>query len=144
LPQRVGEVLDRPTIPKYLALLCNEAARRSELEELEWPLSKREIAVSIFPESDSSGGPDQLNLCKDIHWYSRGNMGWSFQEQISCQIVDVTKPWRANPGHEHRFKGCFHENTKFIAYHSNSGNMLSIQNDARLFSTRNLSQPTLF
>jgi len=38
---------------------------------------------------------------------SMGNMGWSFQEQISCQIVDVTKPCRATPGHEHRFKGSF-------------------------------------
>ena len=35
------------------------------------------------------------------------NMDWSFQEQISCQIVDVTKPWRANPGYEHQIKGCF-------------------------------------
>jgi len=43
---------------------------------------------------------------------SRGNMGWSFQEQISCQIVHVTKPWRATPGHEHRFKGSFPENTR--------------------------------
>jgi len=31
-------------------------------------------------------------------------MGWSFQEQISCQIVDVTKPWRATVGHK-----LFHE-----------------------------------
>jgi len=30
-----------------------------------------------------------------------------FQEQISCQIVDVTKPWWATPGYEHRFKGSF-------------------------------------
>jgi len=30
-----------------------------------------------------------------------------FQEQISCQIVDIRKPWRATPGYEHRFKGYF-------------------------------------
>ena len=38
---------------------------------------------------------------------TRRNMGRSFREQISCQIVDVKKPWRATPGHEHRFKGSF-------------------------------------
>jgi len=41
------------------------------------------------------------------HLNTRRNMGRSFREQISCQIVDVTKPWRATPGHEHRFKGSF-------------------------------------
>jgi len=35
---------------------------------------------------------------------TRGNMGWSFRQQISFQVVDVTKPWRATPGHKHRFK----------------------------------------
>ena len=43
-------------------------------------------------------------------------MGWSFEEQISSQIVDVTKPWRATLGYEHRFKGFFHENKEFITY----------------------------
>ena len=92
-----------------------------------------------------------------------GNMGWSFQEQISCQILDVTKPWRATPGHEHRFKGSFpwkhrvhyvpfkfSKNAlnskwcKIIQYQDYLVPMLWIQNVGRLFSTRNLSQPTLW
>jgi len=51
-------------------------------------------------------------------------MGRSFQEQISCQIVDVTKPWRATPGGRRTMNTDwmvpFHENTEFITYHSNS------------------------
>jgi len=43
--------------------------------------------------------------------FESGKVGgiWAglFQEQISCQIVDVTKPRRATPGYEHRFKGSF-------------------------------------
>jgi len=55
---------------------------------------------------------------------TRRNMGRSFREQISCQIVDVTKPWRATPGKgrtmntDSMFR--FHENAEFITYHSNS------------------------
>ena len=38
---------------------------------------------------------------------SRRNMGWSFVGKNSSQFVDVTKPWRATPGYEYRFKGSF-------------------------------------
>jgi len=52
---------------------------------------------------------------------TRRNMGRSFREQISCQIVDVTKPWRATPGGGSTMNTDwmvpFHENTEFITYH---------------------------
>jgi len=45
-------------------------------------------------------------------------MGRSFREQISCQIVDVTKPWRATPGKGRTMKTdsmvTFHEKSVFM------------------------------
>ena len=63
----------------------------------------------MCPSSGLWGVSFDFNVSYRVAKESKVGGIWAglFQEQISCQLVDVTKPWRATPGHEHRFKGSF-------------------------------------